>query len=67
MAGLNAVARTLVRILYGAALMQGTYPDALGHFQSACGIAPQCIIHRVEHGRTLAKVWRLPLITCSHV
>uniref|UniRef100_A0A7S3VT07 Regulator of microtubule dynamics protein 1 n=1 Tax=Dunaliella tertiolecta TaxID=3047 RepID=A0A7S3VT07_DUNTE len=56
MAGLNAVARTLVRLLYGAALMQGTYPAALQHFQSAVSLSPRCLIHRVEHGRTLAKL-----------
>ncbi|KAF5827480.1 hypothetical protein DUNSADRAFT_570 [Dunaliella salina] len=56
MAGLNAVARTLVRLLFGAALMQGTYPAALEHFRTAVSLSPRCIIHRVEHGRTLAKL-----------
>ena len=56
MAGLNAMARTLVRLLFGAALMQGTYPAALEHFRAASSLAPRCLIHKVEHGRTLAKV-----------
>jgi len=63
MAGLNAVARTLVRILYGAALMHGTYPAALEHYQAASQLAPHNLIHRVEVGRTLAKVGAA---ACTH-
>lgn len=64
MASLNAVARTLVRILFGAALMQGSYPDASHHFESACTLSPKCLVHRVELGRTLAKASGSVLFVC---
>jgi succinate dehydrogenase hydrophobic anchor subunit len=56
MAGLNAVARTVVRLLFGASLMAGSYHAALGHYRTATDLAPRTLAHRVELGRTLAKV-----------
>jgi hypothetical protein len=56
MAGLNAVARTLVRFLFGTSLMVGSYEAALSHYRTACSLAPRTLVHRVELGRTLARV-----------
>mmetsp|Transcript_32574 Transcript_32574/g.71909 ORF Transcript_32574/g.71909 Transcript_32574/m.71909 type:complete len:443 (+) Transcript_32574:245-1573(+) len=56
MAGINPVVRTLVRWLYGTALMQGRYQDALEHFRTAAQLCPERVIHRVELGRTMWKL-----------
>lgn len=56
MAQLNAIARTLIRLIFGTALMQGSYSEALTHFQTAAELCPARVIHRVEVGRTLVKV-----------
>jgi hypothetical protein len=50
MAGLNGMVRTLVRMLYGATLMSGSYQQALLHFRTASELAPHMLIHRVEYG-----------------
>lgn len=59
MAQLNAIARTLIRLIFGTALMQGSYTEALTHFKTAAELCPARVIHRVEVGRTLAKVRRV--------
>ena len=46
MAQINVVLRTLVRIMYGTALMPGTRADALASFRRAAELAPQRLIHR---------------------
>ena len=56
MAGLNAVARTLIKWFFGASLMQGTYTDALKHYRIASDLCPSRAIHTVEIGRTLLKL-----------
>ncbi|KAI8467530.1 MAG: hypothetical protein J3K34DRAFT_481196 [Monoraphidium minutum] len=58
MAQINFVVRQLVRLVYGAALAPGTFPDALSEFQAAADLAPGRLIHRVELGRTLLKLGR---------
>ena len=58
MAGINFVVRSLVKLLYGAALPPGTYADALERFDSAVALAPARLIHRVERGRALLKLGR---------
>ncbi|MEW5306025.1 MAG: hypothetical protein WDW36_008527 [Sanguina aurantia] len=56
MVQVNAFARTLVRILYGASLMAGSYPEALACYRTAAALCPTCVIHPVEVGRTLLKL-----------
>jgi hypothetical protein len=56
MAQLNAVVRTLIRICYGTALMEGSFSEALTCYRTAAELNPGRVIHRVEIGRTLIKV-----------
>jgi hypothetical protein len=65
MAGLNAMVRTLVRVLYGATLMSGSYQQALVHFRTACELAPDMLIHRVEYGECAGQGC-CPLQPASH-
>jgi tetratricopeptide (TPR) repeat protein len=58
MASLNFVMRTLVRLVYGAALAPGTYGEALDCFCSAALLAPERLIHRVEMARAFSKLGR---------
>jgi tetratricopeptide (TPR) repeat protein len=56
MAQLNAVVRTLIRICYGTALMEGSFSEALTCYRTAAELNPGRVIHRVEIGRTLIKL-----------
>lgn len=56
MAQVNPVARYLIRIIFGASLMQGSFPEALHHYRTAAHLCPTRVIHQVEVGRTLLKV-----------
>ncbi|GMH36078.1 hypothetical protein BSKO_03946 [Bryopsis sp. KO-2023] len=56
MAGLNALARTFVRIVYGTTLSTGSYSGALDCFLEASQLAPQRIIHKVQLGKTYQKL-----------
>ncbi|KAG1657538.1 hypothetical protein FOA52_005424 [Chlamydomonas sp. UWO 241] len=56
MAQLGPIVRYVVRVLFGAALMQGTFPEALTHFRTAQTLCPVRLIHTVEVGRTLHKL-----------
>jgi tetratricopeptide (TPR) repeat protein len=58
MAQINFVVRQLVRLVYGASLAPGTFPDALAEFEAAAALAPGRLIHRVELGRCLMRVGR---------
>jgi len=55
MAQINVVARTLIRIIFGTSLMNGTYQEALQFYRTAAELSPSRVIHRVEVGRTLLK------------
>ena len=44
MAGLNFVARTLVRVLFGATLMAGSYQEAAKCFSQAAQAAPGMLV-----------------------
>lgn len=57
MAQLGPIGRYLIKLLFGTALMMGTFPEALVHFQTAQQLCPERAIHRVEVGRSLMKVW----------
>ena len=46
MANLNSIARTLIRLVYGADLPAGTHREALDHYRSAARLAPTRMIHR---------------------
>jgi len=56
MASINAVVRTVVRLMYGASLMSGSYAQALEHYRTAAQLGPRVLVHRVELGRTLYKL-----------
>ena len=46
MANLNSIARTLIRLMYGATLPAGTHREALEHYRIASRLAPARMIHR---------------------
>lgn len=56
MANLNFVVRHLIRVLYGAALMPGTFEDALQSYRRAVSLNPVRLVHHVELGRTLYRL-----------
>ncbi|KXZ49495.1 hypothetical protein GPECTOR_21g721 [Gonium pectorale] len=56
MASVNAMVRTLIQMLYGTALMAGSYREAAACYQTAVRIRPDYLIHRVELGRTYWKL-----------
>ncbi|PNH08877.1 hypothetical protein TSOC_004526, partial [Tetrabaena socialis] len=56
MASVNAVVRTVIQMLYGTALMAGSYREAALCYEAAVRIRPDYLIHRVELGRTYAKM-----------
>ena len=56
MAQINVVARTLIRIVFGTALMSGSFQEALKHYETAAELDPSRVIHRVEVGRTLLRL-----------
>ncbi|KIZ05425.1 hypothetical protein MNEG_2537 [Monoraphidium neglectum] len=58
MAQINWAVRQLIKIVYGASLAPGTFPDALAEFRAAADLAPGRLIHRVQVGRTLARLGR---------
>lgn len=56
MAGLNVLARTFVRIVYGALLHPGSYHGALREFEEASRLAPYRVIHHIQLGKTHWKL-----------
>ncbi|PNW88317.1 hypothetical protein CHLRE_01g024050v5 [Chlamydomonas reinhardtii] len=56
MASVNAVVRTIIHMLYGQALMAGSYKEAANCYQRAVALRPDYLIHRVELGRTYVKL-----------
>jgi tetratricopeptide (TPR) repeat protein len=58
MAQLNFVVRSLVRLVYGADLQPGTYGEAADAYVRAVRLNPSKLIHRVELGRTYARLGR---------
>ena len=63
MAQINFVLRTLVRVMYGTALLPGTRQQALASFQRAAELAPQRLIHKcvfggLGAGTLLPGLWR---------
>jgi hypothetical protein len=67
MAQINAFARTVIRLLFGPSLMQGSYRQALIHFRTAAELCPIRVIHKVEVGRTLLKVIKICILACMNV
>ncbi len=59
MAGLNAIARTLVRLLFGASLMHGSVATAMEHFRQV-RVGCQCAGRRLAAASSRVKVraWR---------
>ncbi|PRW55985.1 Tetratricopeptide repeat [Chlorella sorokiniana] len=60
MAQINFVLRTLVRVMYGTALLPGTRQQALDSFRRAAELAPQRLIHKVEAGRVHLELGQVP-------
>jgi tetratricopeptide (TPR) repeat protein len=58
MAQLNFVVRSLVKFVYGADLAPGTYGEAADAYVKAVRLNPAKLIHRVELGRTYARLGR---------
>jgi tetratricopeptide (TPR) repeat protein len=56
MAQIPFIARALIQVLFGTALPEGTYRDALTCFTTAMERNPQRIMHRVEAGRVHLKL-----------
>ena len=48
--------RTLIRIMYGAALEPGSHAEAAAAYQRAVDLAPGRLVHRVELGRVLLQL-----------
>ncbi|KAG2489299.1 hypothetical protein HYH03_012131 [Edaphochlamys debaryana] len=59
MASVNAVVRTIIQMIYGTALMAGSYKEAALCFENATRLRPDMVIHRVELGRTYVRLGRL--------
>jgi len=56
MAGINCVVRTVIRVMYGTALRDGSYQEAADSYKRAAELAPHRLIHRVELGRCMLKL-----------
>jgi len=52
MAGVNALVRALVPVLYGAALPSASYETARAALERAVELRPDRLVHRLELGRT---------------
>ena len=50
------LARTFVRIVYGALLHPGSYHGALREFEEAARLAPYRVIHHIQLGKTHWKL-----------
>lgn len=48
--------RAFVRIVYGENLSPGSYTHALDSFHQADKLAPERLIHKVQLGKTYAKL-----------
>jgi tetratricopeptide (TPR) repeat protein len=57
LAGIGGATRALARLIYGR-LPSASYEDALRHFKRAQALRPDRLIHKIEQGRTLAKMDR---------
>jgi tetratricopeptide (TPR) repeat protein len=55
LAGLNPVLRVLAKLIYGD-VPAASYDDAVRNFKKAIELAPQCVAHHVELGRTYAAM-----------
>ena len=53
---INFMVRTLIRIMYGAALEHGSHAEAAAAYQRAVDLAPGRLVHRVELGRVLLQL-----------
>lgn len=56
MAGLNVFFRAVARVVYGAKLSPGSYPQALEAFERANRLRPDRAIHKVCMGKTYLKL-----------
>ncbi len=57
LAGIGGATRALARVIYGR-LPSASYEEAVGHFERARALRPDRLIHKIEHGRTLAEMGR---------
>ncbi|BDA42221.1 probable regulator of microtubule dynamics protein 3 [Coccomyxa sp. Obi] len=56
MANINGIVRALIRIMYGTDLATGSHAAALHHYRKAAELNPHRLVHRVEIGRSLARM-----------
>eukprot|EP00884_Botryococcus_braunii_P006378 jgi/Botrbrau1/15741/Bobra.4_1s0109.1 len=56
MAQLNSIVRTLIRFVYGTSLASGSFTEALDCYRKAAELNPSRLVHRVEVGRSLARM-----------
>jgi tetratricopeptide (TPR) repeat protein len=57
LAGVGGATRALARLIYGR-VPSASYEDAVRHFERARALRPDRLIHKIEHGRTLAIMGR---------
>jgi len=57
LAGIGGATRALARVIYGR-VPSASYDDSVRHFERAMELRPDRLIHKIEHGRTLAKMGR---------
>ncbi len=57
LAGIGGATRALARLIYGR-VPPASYEEAARHFEAARALRPDRLIHKIEHGRTLAKMGR---------
>jgi len=57
LAGIGGATRALARVIYGR-VPSASYEDSVRHFQRARELRPDRLIHKIEHGRTLAMMGR---------
>lgn len=57
LAGVGGATRAVARLIYGR-VPSASYEDAVRHFERARTLRPDRLIHKIEHGRTLAMMGR---------
>lgn len=57
LASMGTASRAIAKVIYGG-LPEASYQEALDHFNQARKLRPDRLIHRIEHGRTLAMMGR---------
>lgn len=57
LAGIGGATRALARVIYGR-VPAASYEESARYFERARELRPDRLIHKIEHGRTLAKMGR---------